>query len=78
MPAGSASPGGLWRHVTAADAGPGVERALEGKALDTAGIAAARAAALEGVQPVTDAIASDWYRREVLPVHLARLLAERG
>jgi xanthine dehydrogenase small subunit len=56
----------------------GVERALEGKALDTAGIAAARAAALEGVQPVTDAIASDWYRREVLPVHLARLLAERG
>jgi len=56
----------------------GVERALEGKALDTAGIAAARAAALDGVQPATDAIASDWYRREVLPVHLARLLTERG
>jgi CO/xanthine dehydrogenase FAD-binding subunit len=56
----------------------GVERALEGKALDAAGIAAARAAALEGVQPATDAIASDWYRREVLPVHLARLLTDRG
>lgn len=55
----------------------GVERVLEGKALDAAGITAARAAALEGVQPVTDAIASDWYRREVLPVHLGRLLAER-
>lgn len=56
----------------------GVERALEGKALDAASIAAARASALEGVQPATDAIASDWYRREVLPVHLARLLGERG
>jgi CO/xanthine dehydrogenase FAD-binding subunit len=54
----------------------GVERALEGKALDSAAIAAARAAALDGTQPATDAIASDWYRREVLPVHLARLLAE--
>ena len=56
----------------------GVERALEGKALDANGIAAARAAALEGVQPVTDAIASDWYRREVLPVHLGRLLANQS
>lgn len=53
----------------------GVERALEGKALDAASIAAARTAALEGTDPVTDAIASDWYRREVLPVHLARLLS---
>lgn len=53
----------------------GVERALEGKALDAATIQAARQAALEGCQPPTDAIASDWYRREVLPVHLGRLLA---
>lgn len=53
----------------------GVERALEGRALDAAAVAAARAAALEGVSPATDAVASDWYRREVLPVHLARLLA---
>jgi CO/xanthine dehydrogenase FAD-binding subunit len=52
-----------------------VERALEGKALDTAAITAARAAAAEGIRPVTDAIASEWYRREVLPVHLARLLS---
>ena len=56
----------------------GVERALEGKVLDATGIAAARAAALEGAAPATDAIATGWYRREVLPVHLARLLGERG
>ncbi|MCZ8100712.1 MAG: FAD binding domain-containing protein [Burkholderiales bacterium] len=56
----------------------GVERALEGRSLDATTIAAARLAALDGVQPVTDAIASDWYRREVLPVHLARLLGDDG
>ncbi|MGL5362883.1 MAG: FAD binding domain-containing protein [Bosea sp. (in: a-proteobacteria)] len=53
----------------------GVERALSGKTLDASTIAAAKAAALEGVRPATDAIASEWYRREVLPVHLGRLLA---
>jgi CO/xanthine dehydrogenase FAD-binding subunit len=51
-----------------------VERALEGRALDAAGIAAAVAAAAEGTSPMSDAIASDWYRREILPVHLRRLL----
>ncbi len=53
----------------------GVERAIEGRSLDAGTIAAAKAAALEGARPTTDAIASDWYRREVLPVHLGRLLA---
>jgi xanthine dehydrogenase small subunit len=52
----------------------GVERALEGKILDDSSIAAAKQAAAAGTQPATDAIASDWYRREVLPVHLGRLL----
>lgn len=57
----------------------GVERALEGKSmtgavLDSTAIAAAKMAAAEGISPVTDAIASEWYRREVLPVHLGRLL----
>jgi xanthine dehydrogenase small subunit len=52
----------------------GVERALEGKSLDAAAIAAAKQAAADGISPVTDAIASEWYRREVLPVHLGRLL----
>jgi len=53
----------------------GVERALDGKPLDATAIQAARQAALEGCRPATDAIASEWYRREVLPVHLGRLLA---
>jgi xanthine dehydrogenase small subunit len=52
----------------------GVERALEGKSLDSSAIAAAKQAAAEGISPATDAIASEWYRREVLPVHLGRLL----
>jgi xanthine dehydrogenase small subunit len=52
----------------------GVERALTGQALDAASIQAAKAAALEGTRPATDAIATEWYRREVLPVHLGRLL----
>ena len=52
----------------------GVERALEGRALDRAAIGAARQAAAEGARPATDSISSEWYRREVLPVHLGRLL----
>ena len=56
-----------------------VERALEGRSLDAAGIAPALAAATEGTSPATDALASAWYRREVLPVHLRRLLlGEKG
>jgi CO/xanthine dehydrogenase FAD-binding subunit len=51
-----------------------VERALEGRSLDEGGIASALAAAAEGTNPVTDAIASAWYRREMVAVHLKRLL----
>lgn len=51
-----------------------VERALEGGSLDEAGVAAALAVAAEGCAPADDAIASAWYRREVLPIHLRRLL----
>jgi xanthine dehydrogenase small subunit len=53
---------------------PAVERALEGKGFDPAGITAALAVAAEDCAPTDDAIASAWYRREVLPVHLRRLL----
>lgn len=52
----------------------GVERALEGRSLDAAAIDAAAARAVEDIAPQDDAIASAWYRREVLPVHLSRLL----
>ncbi len=51
-----------------------VERALDGKTLDATSIAPALAVAGEGTSPLDDAIASAWYRREVLPVHLRRLL----
>lgn len=50
----------------------GAERALGQGAL------AATAACLEGLVPATDALASEWYRREVAPVHLRRLLDEGG
>lgn len=53
---------------------PAVEAALEGRRLDEAGIAPALAAAVEGLDPPTDAIASSWYRREVAPAILRRLL----
>jgi len=51
-----------------------VERALEGKTLDANSIAPALAVAAEGTAPTDDAITSAWYRLEVLPVHLKRLL----
>lgn len=51
-----------------------VERALEGCALDTNGVATAVAVATEGLEPPDDPIASQWYRREVAPVYLRRLL----
>ena len=51
-----------------------VERALEGRSLDAAGVAPALAVAADGTSPVDDAIASAWWRREILPVYLRRLL----
>jgi CO/xanthine dehydrogenase FAD-binding subunit len=50
------------------------ERALEGRTLDSASVAAAVAAAAEGTSPVDDSFASAWYRREVVGIHLRRLL----
>lgn len=52
----------------------GVERALEGRALDESTIASAVAVAAEGTNPATDALASAWYRREMVAVYLKRLL----
>jgi CO/xanthine dehydrogenase FAD-binding subunit len=50
------------------------ERALRGQKCTREGIAAALSVAGEGISPATDAVASAWYRAEVLPVHLGRLL----
>jgi CO/xanthine dehydrogenase FAD-binding subunit len=51
-----------------------VERVLEGGVLDTAMIARAAQLAADGLEPPTDALASAWYRSEVVGVHLRRLL----
>ena len=50
------------------------ERALEGRVLDRQVVSQAVAVAAEGTSPATDAIASAWYRREVVGAHLRRLL----
>lgn len=50
------------------------EAALAGQKLTPDGIAAAVAAVAEGTSPITDPVASAWYRGEVLPVHFRRLL----
>lgn len=50
------------------------EAALIGASLTPDGIAGAVSAVLEGTAPITDPIASAWYRSEVLPVHFRRLL----
>jgi CO/xanthine dehydrogenase FAD-binding subunit len=51
------------------------ERALEGRSLDAATIGAAAAAAAEGTSPADNALGSAWYRREIVGVHLRRLLS---
>lgn len=51
------------------------ERALEGRALDAATIAAAASAVTEGTSPSDNALGSAWYRREIVGVHLRRLLS---
>jgi CO/xanthine dehydrogenase FAD-binding subunit len=51
------------------------ERALEGRTLDASAASAAAAAAAEGISPTDNALASAWYRREIVGVHLRRLLS---
>lgn len=55
-----------------------VESALERETLDNAGIARALAVATDGLTPPDDELATAWYRREVAPVHLRRLLLDGG
>jgi CO/xanthine dehydrogenase FAD-binding subunit len=51
-----------------------VEKALESRRLGDAAIADAVSVATEGTAPASDPFASAWYRANVLPIHLARLL----
>jgi CO/xanthine dehydrogenase FAD-binding subunit len=50
------------------------EATLVGSALDEATIAQAASAAVEECEPFTDAVASEWYRRKMVGVHVRRTL----
>jgi CO/xanthine dehydrogenase FAD-binding subunit len=50
------------------------EEALVGMTLSQEAITPAVDAVSHGIRPPSDPVASDWYRREVLPVHFRRLL----
>jgi CO/xanthine dehydrogenase FAD-binding subunit len=52
-----------------------LEEALKGAALIPHEIEQAVASAVADTSPSSDAIASEWYRKAVLPVHLRRLLS---
>ena len=54
------------------------EAAIEGATLDENGISRALAAATQGLSPPDDGLASGWYRSQVAPVHLKRLLLGEG
>jgi xanthine dehydrogenase small subunit len=52
------------------------EAALEGKALDKTAIEAAAKLGAEATAPADDAYATAWYRRQVVPIHMKRLLGD--
>lgn len=54
------------------------EMALEGASLDAASVDRAIQSVTQGLSPQDDALASAWYRSEVAPVHLRRLLLSEG
>lgn len=54
------------------------ETALNGATLDEAGISPAMAVVNNDLAPQDDALATAWYRREVSPVYLKRLLLQKG
>jgi CO/xanthine dehydrogenase FAD-binding subunit len=51
-----------------------LEAALQGQALTAEALDSVLPTALQDLSPVSDAIASAWYRRAVAPAHLRRLL----
>jgi aerobic carbon-monoxide dehydrogenase medium subunit len=54
----------------------GAEGVIVGSSLGPEVIASAAAAAAEECEPFTDAIATDWYRRRMVAVHVARALEQ--
>ncbi|MEM1288781.1 MAG: FAD binding domain-containing protein [Pseudomonadota bacterium] len=55
-----------------------IERVLEGQSLDSATLERAVRVATDGLDPLTDPLATSWYRKEVAGVHLRRLLTSMG
>jgi len=62
----------LPRRATAA------EQVLQGTSLDESGIQQCLSVCTQGMEPQDDALASAWYRNEVAPVYLKRLLLQRS
>jgi len=52
------------------------EAVLEGARLDQATIAKVASAAMQEVEPYTDAVASEWYRRKMVGVYVSRALKQ--
>lgn len=52
------------------------EASLEGREMSDASIATAAALAAEESEPLTDGVASEWYRRRMVKVQVARALAQ--
>ena len=73
MPAWPMAPWGRRRSAPRVSNGP-----WKAEASTRAGIAPALAVATERLDPPTDALASSWYRREIAPVHLKRLLLNQA
>lgn len=54
------------------------EAALQGASMDETGIQRCLDACTDGMEPADDSLASSWYRKEVAPVYLKRLLLQRS
>ena len=54
------------------------ELSLQGALLDEAGIQRCLDTCTEGMEPADDSLSSSWYRNEVAPVYLKRLLLQRS
>ena len=54
------------------------EHALQGASLDESGVERCLAVCTDGMDPSDDALASAWYRQQVAPVYLKRLLLQRS
>ena len=82
LPGGGSRPDGI--RIAFGAMGPtplrakAAEAALAGARIDAEGIKPALAVCTQGLAPTDDPLASAWYRTEVAPIHLGRLLLDQG